>query len=167
MSVPVIRINQGFYGKYSHAGSKKINYTDGSGNYGAIDFKADKDTPAYAVLPGKIVYADSAGDDFHRVTIKTEINGETYYLEYLHFQEIKTKLGEDVKMGTQIGTVGGWGRLKNEHEFLPHLDFRVYQFKDESSADYKTDGTKKFIDPFELFDFDVQFKYNTNSHDYH
>ena len=102
----VARISQGFYGTYSHAG--KHGYTDGS-KCGAVDIAAARYSPVYSVLEGKVVYIPSPGfDDFHRVTVETKINGETYYLEYLHLEDVNVKTGQILKMGTNIGTVGGW-----------------------------------------------------------
>jgi len=160
LPVPVNRINQAFYGRTSHAG-KQGRYKN-SGLCGAIDFQADSKTKAYAVLPGKIVYVpDTSNTDYNRVTIETNINGETYYLEYLHFGTILVSKNEKVEMGTPVGIVGNTGC-----EYV-HLDFRVYQFKDDNKKIFESDGSKIFIDPFELFDFDVQFNYQTDNHDYH
>ncbi len=163
------KISQGFYGKTSHAGSVESWYEEGFGKCGAVDlaiYYSDKDIPIYSVLPGKVVCVDSDGKDFHRVTVETQINGETYYLEYLHSAKIMTQKGEEVTMGTQIGTVGGWGTSGNT-DFPLHLDFRVYQFKDGEQDSFSSDSAKHFIDPFELFDFDVQYNYNLGKHDYH
>ena len=170
LPVKKVRINQGFYGRYSHAGDTdrngNYNYLKDSGSLGAIDFQANKDTPAYAVLPGKIAYIDPDGNDFHRVTIETNINGEIYYLEYLHFNRMLVKEGDIVEMGDTVGTVGGWKDNLHPNQYGAHLDFRVYQFKDDSNKDFDYENSKIFIDPFELFDFDVQFNYEMGNHDY-
>ena len=115
-------------------------------------------------MSGKIVYVPATNNtDYNRVTIETTINGETYYLEYLHFSTILVSKNEKVEMGTPIGIVGNTG-CKDVH-----LDFRVYQFKDNNNKVFESDGSKVFIDPFELFDFDVQFNYEIGKggHDYH
>ncbi len=171
------KISQGFYGKTSHAGSVESWYEEGFGKCGAVDLAAVNGTPVYSVLPGKVVYVDPYENDFHRVTVETQINGETYYLEYLHFHKILTQEGTEIAMGTQIGTVGGWrakGKTnKKNGGYGYHLDFRVYKFKDEykfkdNLEDYFSEDTSKnFIDPFELFDFDVQYNYNLSDDDYH
>ena len=164
------RINQAFYGKTSHAG--KNGYKNGKAIYdtgflGAIDFQANRGDPVYAVLPGTIVYVPSdKNPDYHRVTLETDIKGETYYIEYLHLNEINTNIDTTVNMGAQIGTVGGWGK-NSANDYDVHLDFRVYQFKDETNRDFTNEASKQFIDPFELFNFDVQYNFNTENHDYH
>jgi len=156
-------ISQGFYGRTSHAG--KHGYE--SGNLGAIDIAAPRGEPVYSVLEGKVVYTPSPGfDDFHRVTVETKINGEIYYLEYLHLEDVNVKTGQILKMGTNIGTVGGWLRNGPSDKNI-HLDFRIYKFTNENNKDFSSDGAKQFFDPFEFFDFDKQYGYELTHHDYH
>ena len=133
MPVPIDKINQGFYGTYSHAGKYGNKFEDGkfinTGHLGAIDFRAPKGTPIYSVLPGKIVYVPNKNGhaDYHRVTVETEINGEIYYIEYLHLDKILVDKNSNVLMGAQIGTSGGWG-YSSPDKYPSHLDFRIYQF---------------------------------------
>ncbi len=158
-------ITQGFYGFYSHCGKKHKRENNMEG---AIDIAANLGTPVYSVLPGKVVYVSSYGNNSNRVTIKTEINGETYYLEYLHMEERLVSQESDIKMGTQVGTVGDIG---SKGSF--HLDFRVYQLKEGVEPNpkklYETfgnDAKKRFFDPLEFFDFDYWYNYSMASHDY-
>ena len=168
--VPVrkVRINQGFYGLNSHAGKKERYET---GHLGAIDFQAPPGTSVYSVLGGKVVYTyeeapKDKGVDMHRVTVETKINGDTYYLEYLHMDSVDVIKGQTLHAGTQLGKSGGWGREKSD-DFPVHLDFRVYKFKDDNQKLFYSDSAKQFFDPLEFFDFDVQFEYNMSHHDYH
>ncbi len=163
------RITQGFYGNHSHAGKNRgdsLNpiYHYGVDNYlGAIDIAANWGTSVQSVLPGEVVYVGTSSQ-FHRVTVKTDIDGETYYLEYLHMAKPTVKKGDIIKMGTQVGTVGDVGSPKNIH-----LDFRVYKFLPGNEGKYNTDRGKLFFDPFEFFDFDVQYNYvdpGNTDHDY-
>ena len=61
-------------------------------------------------ISGKVVYTAAPNTDYHRVTVETQINGETYYIEYLHFSKINVEVGQQLSMGTQVGTVGNFGR---------------------------------------------------------
>ena len=151
----VSRISQGFYGTYSHAG--KRGYTDGS-VCGAVDIAAPMHTPVYSVLQGKVVYTANPNTDYHRVTVETQINGETYYIEYLHFSKINVEIGQQLSMGTQVGTVGRFGENPEDKRNGVHLDFRVYQFKEGYNNTFKQESSKQFFDPFEFFDFDIQYK---------
>ena len=166
LPVPIDRINQGFYGLHSHAGS---NYE--SGHLGAIDFQAPPGTSVYSVLGGKVAYTykeapKDKGADMHRVTVETKINGDTYYLEYLHMDRVDVIKGQTLHAGTQLGKSGGWGNSSSK-AFNVHLDFRVYKFKDDNQKLFYSDSAKQFFDPLEFFDFDVQFEYNMAYHDYH
>ena len=71
-------------------------------------------------------------------------------------------------MGKQVGTVGSTG-MKDPNAV--HLDFRIYQFKDGKEGEYNTENAKIFYDPFEFFDFDVQYDYvdlkGYGNQDYH
>ena len=160
----VARISQGFYGTYSHAG--KLGYED-SGNCGAVDIAAEKGTPVYSVLGGKVVYTykEASKADMHRVTVETTINGEIYYIEYLHMDKVNVEAGQTLHIGTPIGTVGGWGSY-SDGAFPNHLDFRVYKFTNENDKSFSSDGAKQFFDPFEFFDFDIQYKPKTGIIDY-
>ena len=166
LPVPIDRINQGFYGLHSHAGS---NYE--SGHLGAIDFQAPPGTSVYSVLGGKVAYTykeapENKGADMHRVTVETKINGDTYYLEYLHMDSVDVIKGQTLHAGTQLGKSGGWGNYSPK-AFDVHLDFRVYKFVDKNDKSFSDDSKKQFFDPLEFFDFDVQFEYNMAYHDYH
>ncbi len=165
LPVPIDRINQGFYGLHSHAGA---NYE--SGHLGAIDFNAPLGTPVYSVLGGKVVYtykeSPKGNEDMHRVTVETKINGEIYYLEYLHMDVVNVEIGQTLYAGTQLGKSGGWGNDAS-NDFPKHLDFRIYQFKNDDEKEFHIDSKKQFFDPLEFFDFDVQFEYNMAYHDYH
>ena len=85
------RISQGFYGDFSHAGFYNADakeYRFNQNNFlGAVDIVAPKGTPVYSVLPGEVVYVASNNKNINRVTVKTEIDGKIYYLEYLHMDK--------------------------------------------------------------------------------
>ena len=151
------RISQGFYGTTSHAGKRGYEL----GFLGAVDIAAPMHTPVYSVLQGKVVYTASPNTDYHRVTVETQINGETYYIEYLHFAKINVEVGQQLYMGTQVGTVGRFGKDPSDDSNGVHLDFRVYQFKEGYNNTFKQESSKQFFDPFEFFDFDIQYNSKT------
>lgn len=63
-------------------------------------------------------------------------------------------VGDNIRMGTQVGTVGDVGSPGSVH-----LDFRVYKFLPGHEGKYNTEGAKIFYDPFEFFDFDIQYDF--------
>ncbi len=160
-----VRISQAFFGRTSHAGKTKNRDRISDGYLGAVDIAAPYGTPVYSVLPGEVVNVGPSSQ-YHRVTVKTEINGETYYLEYLHMAKQDVAVGDKIRMGTQVGVVGDIGSKDNVH-----LDFRVYQFKNGEEGKFNIESAKKFYDPFEFFDFDVQYEYvdleGYGNQDYH
>ena len=121
-------------------------------------------------MPGTVVYVGSdTNPDFHRITIQTEINGEIYYIEYLHADEIEVSKGQTVQMGTLVASGGGGWGTNGPNDYRPHLDFRMYKFKDDKNTAYSSDSEKTFYDPFEFFDIDIQINYclDNNIDDYH
>ena len=79
--------------------------------HNGIDIAVNMGTPVYAAADGTVVgitKKSSCGGNI--VTIRHNIKGKTYRTRYLHLATINVKMGQDVKVTTQIGTSGGGGK---------------------------------------------------------
>ncbi|WP_307471266.1 LysM peptidoglycan-binding domain-containing protein [Paenibacillus harenae] len=95
-----------------------------------VDIFADKGTPVYSALGGKIVKAAWNEYGGWRVTVRVDDNTEFYYA-HLSKYAAGIKEGVTVKAGQLIGYVGstGYGTEGTEGKFLPHLHFGIYKLK--------------------------------------
>lgn len=98
------------------------------------DFAAPTGTPIYAVAAGTVTTAGMR-DGVGTITIKHEIDGETWYTSYLHMYAdgIYVSVGDQVSAGQLIAGVGNTGRSTGAH-----LHFEV-RTADDSSDDTTVD----------------------------
>lgn len=97
---------------------KTISPIDGfEREHAGLDFPAETGTPVLAAQDGTVVEAEFNVDYGNYVIIDHEEGCSTVYA---HMDEILTEVGETVKMGDQIGTVGSTGRSTG-----PHLHFEL------------------------------------------
>ena len=89
-------------------------------HYG-LDFASDEGTPIMAMLDGVVTLAE---DDLY-FTGGTVIfdHGHGISTLYMHLKDVDVKMGQKVKQGERIGTVGKTGRSTG-----PHLDIRLNWF---------------------------------------
>ena len=85
--------------------------------HAGIDFPAATGTPVLAAADGTVIGAGFTAGYGNYVMIEHEEGCSTVYA---HMDEILTEVGETVKMGDQIGTVGSTGRSTG-----PHLHFEL------------------------------------------
>ena len=85
--------------------------------HAGLDFPAPPGTPVQAAADGTVVEAEFNVAYGNYVIIDHEEGCSTVYA---HMDEILTEVGETVKMGDQIGTVGSTGRSTG-----PHLHFEL------------------------------------------
>lgn len=105
-----------------------------------VDFGAPIGTPVYSTADGVIVQADTAILGYgHLIVID---HGYGYHTRYGHLSQFNRKVGDRVKRGEQIATVGNSGTST-----APHVHYEVllrgtqinpvhYFFSDLSPADY-------------------------------
>ena len=115
-------INKNNYRISGHFGSRrKLNGQIGVGHSGT-DYAAPIGTPTVAIADGivEIVHSDMF------LSGKTILINHGYGLfsSYSHLNEIKVKMGEKIKKGDIVGTVGNTGRSTG-----PHLHFTVTWFE--------------------------------------
>lgn len=92
----------------------------------AVDYAAARGTPVYAAAPGRVVRVDRDGEG------RGVYNGNAVVLAhadlsvqstaYLHLDRSEVRVGQRVRAGDRIGTVGSTGRSTG-----PHLHFMAYQ----------------------------------------
>lgn len=113
-----------------------------------IDFPGNLGEPVYAVNDGEVIYTNN---EWGFVRIKHSDGSVT---GYMHMDTHRVKVGDKVKKGEVIGTIGGRGKKKKggvamRKAFENHLHFE-YQPKLRKGADPFTDGDK--VDPFKYLD---------------
>lgn len=85
-------------------------------HYG-LDIANETGTPVYAPVDGVVTLAD---DLYYSGNTLILDHGMRVFSTFLHMDTITVEVGETVKQGEQIGTIGSTGRSTG-----PHLDWRV------------------------------------------
>ncbi|MDO4782264.1 MAG: M23 family metallopeptidase [Capnocytophaga felis] len=86
--------------------------------HNGMDFTAPQGTPIYASGDGVVIRADDASSGYGK---HIRINhGYGYVTLYAHLHEYKVKVGQKVRRGDMIGTVGNTGRSQ-----APHLHYEI------------------------------------------
>ena len=86
--------------------------------HNGMDFTAPQGTPIYASGDGVITRADDASSGYGK-HIRID-HGYGYVSLYAHLYEYKVRVGQKVKRGDLIGTVGSTGRSQ-----APHLHYEI------------------------------------------
>jgi murein DD-endopeptidase MepM/ murein hydrolase activator NlpD len=89
------------------------------------DFAAPVGTPAYAVADGTVESVQAGGDYGHRICIKFNHKGTTYYAFYAHMQSVFKQPGNPVQMNDEIGRTGKSGNASNLPASDDHLHFKI------------------------------------------
>jgi murein DD-endopeptidase MepM/ murein hydrolase activator NlpD len=85
-------------------------------HYG-LDIANETGTPVYAPVDGVVIMAD---DLYYSGNTLILDHGMRVFSTFLHMDTITVEVGETVKQGEQIGTIGSTGRSTG-----PHLDWRI------------------------------------------
>lgn len=122
------------YTKYSHTptgwpvpqnvitsqfGFRKDPFTNRTSYHSGIDIRGDYGTPVYATADGVVTLARYYGSYGNAIKIS---HSKTYTTLYGHLNSINVKVGQTVKKGKLIGTVGSTGRSTG-----PHLHYEVFK----------------------------------------
>ena len=86
-------------------------------NHLYIDIAAEENTPVYSILDGTVVSADWTDDYGYVMTIQ---HGYDLISIYKHNDRLLKKVGDKVKVGTPVATVGNTGRLSTGNHL--HLE---------------------------------------------
>ena len=89
-------------------------------HYG-IDFHAPEGTPVKAMMDGKVTLAES--DMYFTGGTIIFDHGHGISTLYMHMKDINVKVGQKIKQGDIVGTLGQSGRATG-----PHLDIRLNWF---------------------------------------
>ena len=80
--------------------------------HNGIDFSAPSGAAVQAVLPGEVKFVGTRGGFGNIVEIQHK-DGSTSY--YAHLDQTKVKIGDTIKEGAEIGTVGSTGKSTGAH----------------------------------------------------
>ena len=94
-------------------------HNTGPVNHQGIDFKADEGTNIKACASGIVLYSGYKGSYGNIVIIDHNNGSHTYYS---HCAELNVSVGENVKQGDIIATVGSTGNSTGPHL---HLELRT------------------------------------------
>lgn len=123
------------YGKRAH---KRIKHKVSTNDFYALDMVRNKSNngarePVVAVASGVIKKAGWAKRGLaaygRMVYIEHDYRdrrGKKYYTLYAHLTRVSVKVGQRVRKGQQIGTLGGSSKHK-QRVFGPHLHFAMYR----------------------------------------
>lgn len=107
-----------------YLGTYNLDGNEGEGSHPAVDIKALKGTPIYAIANGRVekVSMQSNGFGHHVVIEHKDVPGledekvtQTLISSYSHLDEVQVNEGDIVNKGTQLGTVGDTGTATTDH----------------------------------------------------
>lgn len=83
--------------------------------HGGVDFRGKTGTPIFAIQDGTVVLAQKT---YYEGNFTIIDHGNKIFSFYMHQDEIKVKVGEVVKQGQQIGSIGTTGMSTGPHLHL-------------------------------------------------
>lgn len=93
-----------------------LRASKGNRRHTGVDLTAPKDTLIYAVLDGVVDVVSNGGKGWSGYGRVVFINhGSQFWSLYSHCNQIKVKIGQKVKTGEVIATVGATGRANGYH----------------------------------------------------
>lgn len=112
--------------------------------HSGIDMTAAVGTPVYATGDGVVRVAGRSGEGYSGYGIVALVDhGYGFQTLYAHMQSVKVRVGQKVKRGEQIGTVGSTGMSSGNHlhyEVIQNgkkVDPVYYFFNDLTPAEYE------------------------------
>ena len=112
--------------------------------HSGIDMTAHKGTPIYATGDGVVRIAGRSSEGYSGYGIVALVDhGYGFQTLYAHMQSVKVRVGQKVKRGEQIGTVGSSGMSSGNHlhyEVIQNgkkVDPVYYFFNDLTPAEYE------------------------------
>ncbi len=93
-------------------GRRRILNGEARSPHAGVDFPALTGTPVFAAQSGKVVLAENLYYSGNTVVVD---HGFGIYTLYAHLSAIEVKPGQNVETSTEIGKVGGTGRVTGPH----------------------------------------------------
>jgi murein DD-endopeptidase MepM/ murein hydrolase activator NlpD len=101
------------------APGKYLNEKHPQGHYG-VDLVSDRGTPVFPIAPGKVIETMVYAKGGNTVKVAHEDGNVVSY--YAHLDSVSVRVGQEVDINTQLGTVGTSGNAKGTS---PHLHYEV------------------------------------------
>lgn len=117
-------VDKGKFWFSSPFGPRKIGKNKWKFHYG-VDLAAPRGTPIKAVAAGIVVQSEMHKGYGNCITI---VHNRKYKTRYAHLHMRKVVVGQKIKRGGLIGTVGATGFVKKSGKDASHLHFEVYAF---------------------------------------
>ena len=107
-------------GNNSKVGGHFGDYRNGGRSHKGVDIYAKKGTPVVAVFDGIVTSTKTEKMGGRTIRLKSAYHGWTAY--YAHLDKLHVSVGQYVKKGQAIGTIGKTGNAKRK---APHLHFGI------------------------------------------
>lgn len=117
-------VDKGKFWFSSPFGPRKIGKNKWKFHYG-VDLAAPRGTPIKSVAAGIVIQSEYYKGYGNCITI---VHNRKYKTRYAHLHMRKVRVGQKVKRGGVIGTVGDTGFVKKVGKDASHLHFEVYAF---------------------------------------
>lgn len=117
-------LDKGKFWFSSPFGPRKIGKNKWKFHYG-VDLAASRGTPIKAVAAGIVIQSEFHKGYGNCITI---VHNRKYKTRYAHLHKRKVVVGQKIKRGGVIGTVGATGFVKKSGKDASHLHFEVYAF---------------------------------------
>ncbi|MDP5275289.1 LysM peptidoglycan-binding domain-containing M23 family metallopeptidase [Chengkuizengella axinellae] len=132
-------LKAGTYEPYVNSYGDGRDYnTGGSGtrSHDGVDIMADKGTPIYSALDGKVINYGWNEYGGWRLTVQVDDSTVFYYAHMSGYAE-GMEMGTEVKKGQIIGYVGstGYGPVGTSGNFENHLHFGIYKLPNWNTID--------------------------------
>ncbi|MEO7306347.1 MAG: M23 family metallopeptidase [Ferruginibacter sp.] len=134
-------------GKTSKVGGFFGDYRNGGRSHKGMDIYAKKGTPVVAVCDGTITSTKT--EILGGKTIRLRGAGKTWTAYYAHLDKLGVSVGQRVKKGETIGTIGNTGNAKHKPS---HLHFGIYGGGRAVNPMPYVKNSKKIINPGSIAD---------------
>ena len=94
----------------------------GGGSHTGIDLKADEGAEIYSVADGRVDYAGWKGSYGYMIVISHADYADSIQTFYAHCKDLYVEVGQEVKQGQVIASVGSTGNSTGPHL---HLELRL------------------------------------------
>lgn len=94
----------------------------------------DYDTPVYSIADGVVVDVRRFDSEWGSVTIRHSFHGRVFYTEFGHMHRLNVGLGQVVRLGEVVGTVGNAGTAYSHLHFEIRTEFHACHQNDVTNS---------------------------------